>query len=474
VTVQRGTLVDLEAQVEDGWGFEGWYEGETQMSETLLYQVEAQSNQTFQARFTEIPTYTIAAQSAPANGGNVRIDDGEWEDETSVTVPRDTEVTLEADAANGWDFNGWFEGSTKVSDNEIFQVVAEEDKTYSAKFSERTVWYTITAQSSPENGGDVRVNGGTWGDSKSATVQKGSQVTMEASPVNGWRFDGWYSGTTLVSGNATYQVVANSNKTYSARFKENLTFWMGNTRGDEDGQPSEEPVHGVYFNYSFWISPYELTFAEYDAYCADTGADYPFDNKWGRGTRPVIFVSWWDAIRYCNWLSEQQGYARAYNESTGGLLDSEGNSTTDISEVEGYRLPTEAEWEYSARGGSEDITNAVEANDYRFSGSNNLDEVGWVIGGYGPTHPVGEKAPNELGTYDQSGNVIEWCYDWFGNYENGTEPITNPIGPSSGSKRIMRGGCIRSTEQTSRTADRDYIVPGERDWYLGFRIARTN
>ncbi|HPE70511.1 MAG TPA: SUMF1/EgtB/PvdO family nonheme iron enzyme, partial [Thermotogota bacterium] len=316
VTVQRGTLVELEAQPEDGWEFDGWYEGETQLSETLLYQVEAQANRTFQAKFTEIPTYTITAQSDPASGGDVRINEGEWEDETSVTVRRNTEVTLEADAANGWNFNGWYEGSTKVSDNAIFQVVAEEDKSYSAKFREQIVWYTITAQSDPGNGGDVRVNGGTWGDNKSATVEEGSQVTLEASPTNGWRFDGWYSGSTLVCANASYQVTATSNKTYSARFKENLTFWMGNTRGDGDGHPNEEPVHGVYFTYTFWISPYEVTFNDYDAYCADTGATYPFDNKWGRGTRPVIYVSWWDALRYCNWLSEQQGYARAYNEST--------------------------------------------------------------------------------------------------------------------------------------------------------------
>jgi len=438
------------------------------------------SKDTLEAAFNFIKTdsglagndVTITAQASPASGGDVRINSGTWGDSKNVTVNSGTQVTLEASAVSGYTFEGWYDGTVKVSSNTSYQVTATANKTYKANFTQNVTQYTITAQASPASGGDVRINSGTWGDSKNVTVNSGTQVTLEASEVTGYGFEGWYDGSVKVSSNKTYQVTATANKTYKANFMR-VTFYMGNTRDDPEGDTDEKPVHGVILTYSYYIATHELTFNEYDAYCDDKGIPKPSDQGWGRGTRPVINVSWWDAIKYCNWLSIENGFAPAYNETTGALLDKSGNVTTDITTVEGYRLPTEAEWEYAARGGIADITNGNEANDYKYAGSNTLNEVGWYTSNSGnKTHPVGQKEPNELGLYDMSGNVYEWCHDWYGGYASTTQ--TNPTGPSSGSLRVGRGGCWYGSALGCRVADRGSLTPASSGGILGFRLSRTS
>ncbi|HPE70149.1 MAG TPA: SUMF1/EgtB/PvdO family nonheme iron enzyme [Thermotogota bacterium] len=429
-------------------------------------------------RLAQTTMYTITAQSDPENGGDVRINGGAWSDDTSVSVASQGQVTLEADPANGWEFDGWYDGFTKVSTSNPYQLVATKDQTYTAQFLQSGSQYTITAQSEPQNGGDVRINGGAWGDEKSANVAGGSEVTVQAQAETGWEFSGWYEGSTQVHESAIFQFTAAFDRTLTAKFQQQeeppeITFYMGNTRGDAEGLFDELPVHGVIFTYDFWLSPYEVTFDQYDAYCDDTGADKPSDRGWGRGTRPVIHVSWFDAISYCNWRSEQEGYAVAY-DSSGNLLDRYGNVTNDLSQVQGYRLPTEAEWEYSARGGSEDIASGVEEHDYKYAGSNTLSSYGWYSGNSGEqTHPVGQKLPNEQDLFDMSGNVWEWCHDWFSSYwyEEGT--MTDPTGPSSGYTRVYRSGGWNRTAAECRVADRGCYVPDLDGYDLGFRLART-
>jgi len=236
------------------------------------------------------------------------------------------------------------------------------------------------------------------------------------------------------------------------------------TMGDTDGASDEKPTHKVTFTYNFYIGKYEVTFDEYDAFCSATGKSKPNDQGWGRGSRPVINVTWWDAIDYCNWLSEKEKLPKAY-DSNGNLLDKDGRVTTDITKVLGYRLPTEAEWEFAARGGNK-------SRGYQYAGSSTVGDVAWYDSNSGgKTQEVGKKAPNELGIYDMSGNVWEWCSDWYGNYSSSAQ--TNPYNSTAGSYRVYRGGSWRNFATSTRVAFRGGDSPTAANYRLGFRIART-
>ncbi len=247
------------------------------------------------------------------------------------------------------------------------------------------------------------------------------------------------------------------------------TFTMGDTWGD--GSSNELPVHQVTLTYDLEVGKYEVTFDEYDAFCDATGRNKPKDSGWGRGQRPVIWVSWWDAIAYCNWLSVKKGLPVAYRlkgeVSEGQLLDSNGNVTTDITKVVGYRLPTEAEWEYAARGGKYN-------SPYKYSGSDNVGDVAWYDSNSGgKTQEVGKKSPNELGIYDMSGNVWEWCSDWYSNTYYDNSPTTNPYNNTVGSYKVVRGGGWINDAAHVRVADREDDKPASTYSCLGFRVART-
>ncbi|GEM_PF-1650507 len=246
------------------------------------------------------------------------------------------------------------------------------------------------------------------------------------------------------------------------------TFQMGDEIGDIKEGVNPRPTHTVTFTYDYWIGKYEVTFGEYDAYCEATGLSKPNDAGWGRGDRPVIYANWWDSIAYCNWLSDQEGFARAY-DLNGNLQDNSGKITTDITKVEGYRLPTEAEWEYAASGGHRAIPIPPR---YKYAGSDQIEEVSWYEGNSGgKTQPVGRKAPNELGIFDMSGNVNEWCHDWLGDYTSSNK--TNPIGPVVGTVRALRGGSYGHSATRSRVAYRSSSTPDYRWVRIGFRIAKT-
>jgi len=235
----------------------------------------------------------------------------------------------------------------------------------------------------------------------------------------------------------------------------------------EEESDDARPTHKVTFTYDFWLDKYETTFNEYDDFCEDTGRNKPSDEGWGRGTRPVINVSWWDAIAYCNWLSDREKFPRAYDRE-GNFLDRFGRITTDPSKVAGYRLPTEAEWEYAARGRGK-------GKDYRYSGSNDVNQVAWCansVENYEKTQEVGKKAPNILGLYDMSGNVYEWCSGWWYKYTN--SPKTNPYNGKNDSSRIVcRGGSWYTDEMYVRIPDRSCSDATSIDYEQGFRIART-
>jgi formylglycine-generating enzyme required for sulfatase activity len=211
------------------------------------------------------------------------------------------------------------------------------------------------------------------------------------------------------------------------------TFTMGCTGeqgGDCDGD--EKPSHQVTVS-DYYIGKYEVTQKEW----REVMGNSPSYSK-NCDNCPVEQVSWEDIQQFLTKL----------NAKTGKV----------------YRLPTEAEWEYAARGGSS-------GRGYKYSGSNNLDEVAWHEGNSGSkTHPVGQKKANELGLYDMSGNVYEWCADWYGDYSSG--PQTNPKGPSSGDNRVLRGGSWHHDGWFCRVSNRIGYIPWYRTIHDGFRVAR--
>jgi formylglycine-generating enzyme required for sulfatase activity len=225
------------------------------------------------------------------------------------------------------------------------------------------------------------------------------------------------------------------------------TFQMGS----DDGDSNEKPVHMVTVK-SFYIGKYEVTQKEWTEAMGSNPSRFKGDNL------PVEQVSWYEAIEYCNKLSLKEGLTPAYRGS--------GDSVVYDFNASGYRLPTEAEWEYAAKGGNQDSIS------YEYSGENNVDSVAWYSGNSGNrTHPVGTKQPNSLGLYDMSGNVYEWCWEWYGNYTSGAQ--TNPAGASLGTYRVLRGGSWSSTAGVVRSAYRGSDSPSYRIYYIGFRLARS-
>lgn len=249
------------------------------------------------------------------------------------------------------------------------------------------------------------------------------------------------------------------------------TYRMGDAVGV--GNENELPVREVTVS-DFEIQRTEVTQGQFAAFCAATWRRLPSDFGWGRAdSLPAVGVSWYDAILYCNWLSTTKGYTPCYtidkllkDPNNLAVMDVEKWTVTCDWSANGYRLPTEAEWEYAARGGSY-------PQPHPGAGSVVPDSIAWyALNSNYRTHPVAMKRPNNAGVFDLTGNVAEWCWDWMSSEYNPSE-TQNPTGNKAGKDRVVRGGNWMEQPNNLRNSYRTGHMPADQQLnFVGFRVVR--
>jgi len=249
-------------------------------------------------------------------------------------------------------------------------------------------------------------------------------------------------------------------------------FQMGDAFGE--GSHNERPVHTVYVD-AFFMDKYEVSNGQYRQYRPSHDSGGHDGLSLDEDDQPVVEVSWWDAVKYCNWRSRQEGLGECYDESTWEC---------DFSK-DGYRLLTEAEWEYAARGGLKSRRYVWGDGSPPSGVANVADETAkrrwsnWVIfegydDGYAVTAPVGSFSPNGYGLYDMAGNVREWCNDWYEWDYYSKSPSSNPTGPTTGTYGVFRGGSWFHFAYGLRCAVRDRGLRRYTTNGMGFRCAKDS
>ena len=258
------------------------------------------------------------------------------------------------------------------------------------------------------------------------------------------------------------------------------SFEMG-CEGEGCGE-DEQPLRKVWVD-GFYMAEKEVTFANFDQYCQEVGLVEMDDNGWGRGEQPAVALSWYDAVAYCNWLSEKERLEKCYTIDM-SVEDVGNTSKSDMfkmvvnwdAKANGYRLPTEAEWEYAASMGGKGGAFG-NGKDVAVPNEINFDGVGFrrkMRRFRKRPGPVGSFEPNAWGLYDMSGNVWEWCWDWYwekGYVKKGKE-TRNPRGIVSGSYRVIRGGSWHGGVKDLRVKGRGRCTPSYGLYYVGFRVVR--
>lgn len=233
------------------------------------------------------------------------------------------------------------------------------------------------------------------------------------------------------------------------------SFSLGNT-GSYEGEYDEKPPVTIIISKPFRMSKCEITQKQYKAVMSNNPSKFIGENL------PVEQVSWYDALDFCNALSKSEGLTPCYTIN--------GTNVTCDFEANGYRLPTEAEWEYAAKAGT---TTDFYSGKLTYSGISpldpNLDKIAWyTANSKNTTHPVGQKAPNGFGLYDMSGNVWEWCWDRYNSYPS--EATKDYQGSETGSYRVYRGGGWRNAAWYCRSTNRDRNYIDGKSNNLGFRV----
>ena len=444
--VETGTIT-LKNPTKDKYDFKGWYRTEDFTGDAVTEIAQGSTgNITLYAKWLE--NYTITYE---LNGGiNVPENPAGYNVETET-------ITLKAPTKDKYDFKGWYkdgEFTSKVT--EIIQGTTGNITLY-AKWELES--YTITYEldggtNAPENPAGYNVETET--------------ITLKDPAKPGYTFAGWYKDGEFTDEITEIAQGSTGDITLYAK-------WVTDIEGKVFVRGGDATLNGKEVTLSsFWISPYEVTQEEFvSVMTGNTNGIEPnpssFTSNPAAGEvqerRPVEQVSWYDAIVYCNLLSIKEGLTPCYaikgstTPADWGTSptsnDADWDGVTCNFDANGYRLPTEVEWEYAARGGKTGITDGSWNNTY--SGSTTPDDVAWHIGNSGDkTHEVGKKAPNSLGLYDMSGNVWEWCWDWY-----------------PGSYRVDRGGSWNHDASYCAVSGRTNSYPYNRFNIFGFRVVRS-
>ncbi len=359
------------------------------------------------------------------------------------------------------DLTGWSAGRCLVATGK-YDAKLSADKSYEEVYVALAVMSPVKCLLTVEKVGDGTVTsnppGVNCGTSCTMEVPVGTKVTLTAAtatPFSGSFWEG-YSGV-----NDSCEVTVTKTQKVSVQWGPEVrpklvkvpkgSFTMGSPTG-ESGRGADETQHMVTLTTDFWMAESEVTQRQYRNLMGSSPSNFKGDEL------PVESVSWFDAVAYCNALSVKEKLPQCYQISGTTV------GWTDGVKCTGYRLPTEAEWEYAARSPATTV----------YAGSDSVDGVAWYSTNSGSTtHAVKTKAANGRGLYDLSGNVWEWVWDWYqSNYE--TLPSTDPIGPSTSASRVIRCGSWNEAATRARVARRNDNAPAIRYDSLGFRFVRSN
>ena len=464
--------ITLKDPVKPGYTFAGWYMAEDFTGGAVTEITQGSTGDiTLYAKWELESDYIITYE---LNGGT-----NAPENPAGYNVETET-ITLKAPVKTGYTFGGWYKAED-FTGNAVTEIAqgSTGDITLYAKWKLES--YTIT----------YKLNGGTNAPENPAVYNVETETITLKDPVKpGYTFAGWYKAEDF-TGEAVTEIAQGStgNITLYAKWKQ-IPFTTVKVEGGNC------TLNGTKVTLSsFWISPYEVTQAEFESLMTgnQNGIEANpsgFTSNPAAGEvqerRPVEMVSWYDAIVYCNLLSIKEGLTPCYTIKgstdpaawgTSPRLTSaedydDWKSVTCNFDADGYRLPTEAEWEYAARGGKAGISDGTWS--YKYSGSTTPYDVAWYYNNSdNKTHEVGKKQSNSLGLYDMSGNVWEWCWDWFSRrYPNGTE---DPAGPDTGSYRVLLGGSWWYNAPMHAVSFRNYFTPCSRGGYadVGCRLVRS-